>query len=142
MFTSNVTASVKKDFMAFPNSQLWWIISPQVFKLSTSYYRIAENFGGQKPWGIWKFATNLPKFYPPIAYNIWKPYGLGLASAGVGNLFCFYIKIRTRTWKNKSFKRGIRIAEKSKETRGDWWSGNINHKSLDLIKMLKGHWVK
>ena len=33
-------------------------------------YRTAENFGGGKLWQIWRFATNLPKFYPPIACNI------------------------------------------------------------------------
>ena len=35
---TNVTCSAKKGLMAFPNSQLWWIISPQVCKLSPSYY--------------------------------------------------------------------------------------------------------
>ena len=33
-------------------------------------YRIVENFGGRKLWRIWRFATNSPKFYPPIACNI------------------------------------------------------------------------
>ena len=33
-------------------------------------YRTAENFGGGKLWRIWRFATNSPKFYPPIACNI------------------------------------------------------------------------
>ena len=33
-------------------------------------YHIAENFGGRKLWRIWRFATNSPKFYPPIACNI------------------------------------------------------------------------
>jgi len=32
--------------------------------------------------------------------------------------------------KNKVFKQGIGIAEKSKETRKDRWGGNVNHKSL------------
>ena len=26
--------------------------------------RIAQNFGGRKPWRIWWLMTNLPKFYP------------------------------------------------------------------------------
>ena len=30
----------------------------------------------------------------------------------------------------KIFKQGIGIAEKSQETRIDWWDGNVNHKSL------------
>ena len=32
--------------------------------------------------------------------------------------------------KNKIFKQGIGIAEKSQETRRDRWGGNVNHKSL------------
>ena len=33
-------------------------------------YRIAENVGGRKLWRIWRSATNSPKFYLPIAYNV------------------------------------------------------------------------
>jgi len=32
--------------------------------------------------------------------------------------------------KNKIFKQGIGIAEKSQETRKDHWDVNVNHKSL------------
>ena len=32
--------------------------------------------------------------------------------------------------KNKIFKQGIGVAEKSQETRRDHWSGNVNPKSL------------
>jgi len=32
--------------------------------------------------------------------------------------------------KNKIFKQGIGIAEKSQGTRRDPWGGNVNHKSL------------
>jgi len=32
--------------------------------------------------------------------------------------------------KNKIFKQGIGIADRSQETRRDRWSGNVNHKSL------------
>jgi len=34
---------------------------------------------------------------------------------------------RTQTRKNKIFKQGIGIAEKSQETRRDRWDGNVNH---------------
>ena len=49
-------------------------------------------------------------------------------------LFCFVsIDIMldsTRTIKNKIFKQGIGIAEKSQKTRRDRWGGNVNHKYL------------
>ena len=37
---------------------------------------------------------------------------------------------QTRMIKNKIFKQGIGIAEKSQKTRRDHWGGNVNHKSL------------
>ena len=38
-------------------------------------------------------------------------------------------RTQTRMLKNKIFKQGIGIAEKSQETRRDRWGGNVNHKS-------------
>ena len=44
--------------------------------------------------------------------------------------------------KNKIFKQGIGIAEKSLETRRDCWGGNVNPKSLfDSIKMCMDHFT-
>ena len=44
--------------------------------------------------------------------------------------------------KNKIFKQGIGIAEKSLETRRDHWGGNVNYKSLfDSIKMFMDHFT-
>jgi len=36
------------------------------------YPQLARNFGGEKLWRIWQFATDMPKLYPPIACNISK----------------------------------------------------------------------
>jgi len=44
-------------------------------------------------------------------------------------------KTLTRMIKNKLFKQGIGIAEKSQETRRNCWGGNVNHKSLFLTPL-------
>ena len=41
-----------------------------------------------------------------------------------------YSILLARMIKNKFFKQGIGIAEKSQETRRDRWGGNVNHKCL------------
>ena len=43
--------------------------------------------------------------------------------------------------KNKIFKQGIGIAEKSLETTRDCWSGNVNPKSLRILTPLKCLWI-
>ena len=43
----------------------------------------------------------------------------------------------TRLIKNKIFKQGIGIAEKSQDTRRDHWGGNVNHISLFVTGFMK-----
>ena len=45
-------------------------------------------------------------------------------------LYHFIQKFKPRMIKNKIFKQGIEITEKSQETKRDRWGGNVNHKSL------------
>ena len=33
-------------------------------------YHTAPNFGGRKIWWIWRFTTNLAKYYPPTSFNL------------------------------------------------------------------------
>ena len=34
--------------------------------LTKSVYRMVKNFGGKKPWRIWRIETNSPNFFSPI----------------------------------------------------------------------------
>ena len=60
-------------------------------------YRIAENFGGGKLWQIWRFTTNSPKFYPPIASSIWKKK----LEAGLKFAKVFFAKCNSMSYSQK-----------------------------------------
>jgi len=49
--------------------------------VEASRYHIVENLGETKLWQIWRFTTNSPKFYPPIACSICNKLGAGLKFA-------------------------------------------------------------
>ena len=63
--------------IVFPYTKRVWCYIIEMLDCVILYYRIAENFSRRKLWRIWQFATNSPKFYPPIAklHDCFTHYG-------------------------------------------------------------------
>jgi len=76
-------------------------------------YCIAETFGGGK---LWRFAMNLPKFYPPIAFFFKAWAGLKFTKvffAKCDNLVCYSSKFSP----TKIFHYTVACAKTKKKTK-------------------------